>query len=590
MRKFFGFLTLAAVIFTFIFGANYVNADYKGIPDAVIYQTLKEKGIISSIENFKPDTPCSKAEFYKMALESAGIQINKSATATPFQDVPKTAWFAPYIRKAIDLGIIENPAVGQNFNPDSQISKAEALKVLILVNKIDIPSKIAKENIQFNDINKNSWLAKFAAAAVNYGLFKNEKLFAPNKLLLKYEAAYLIYEFINKGILNIQQQQQTQTIQPIGITIEIVPVPGATVSIPTTEVGKKFLNSEKFKILMDVLQKINTKFINKDKIDLDELVYGAIKGMVEKLGDEYSVFQEPAKATSFSKSLTGEFDGIGISIEMINGKIVVVTPLKNTPAEAAGIKPGDIIDKVDDKPVSNKTLDDVVNMIQGPTGTTVKITIIRGGANIDFSIQRAHIKVSSVFYEAKPGRIAYIEIINFTNNTPKEFEDAMNQAIKDNARGFIIDLRNNPGGFLNAAIAILNHFIPKGLISMNMEMPDGSRIPYISQGPAELSQYPIYILINKGTASASEIIAGAIKEQIGGKLVGKPSFGKGTVQELINYNDGSALKLSIAKWLTPKGNWITPTNPLKPDYDVDEGPSGTDAQLQKAIDLLNSNL
>ncbi len=585
MHKFYTSIILIAVVFTFVFSANLTNADYKGVSDDTIYQTLQSKEIISSSSNFNPEAPCSRAEFYKMALESANVEIVKTASATPFKDVPQNSWFAPYIRKAIDLGIIEVSGTGQNFNPNEQISKAEALKVLLLANKINIPSKITKSDIKFNDVSRYSQVAKFTVAAANYGLFKNERMFAPNKHISRAEAAYLIYEFINKGDL---QTEQPQTAQPTGVTIQIVP--GTVVSIPTTETGKKFLNSEKFKILMDVLQKINTKFIEKNNVSIDGITYGAIKGMVEKLKDEYSTFQEPAKATSFNKSLTGEFDGIGISIEMLNGKVVIITPLKNTPAEAAGIKPGDIIDKIDDKSISEKTLDDVVNMIQGPTGSTVKITVIRNVEKIDFSIQRAHIKLSSVFYEAKPGQIAYIELINFTNNTPKEFEDAMDQAIKNNAKGFIIDLRNNPGGFLNAAISVLNHFIPSNLLSMNMELSDEIKIPYISKGPAELSQYPIYVLINKGSASASEIMAGAIREQSKGKLVGKPSFGKGTVQELINYDDGSALKLSIAKWLTPKGNWLTPTNPLKPDYEVDEGPSGTDTQLQKAIDLLNSNL
>lgn len=581
MAKIYRLFTLfTALLFVFNSAfASPVRADYKGAADSAIYKTLETKGIISNSANFNAEAPAARAEFYKMALESTGAKIEKSDTLIQFKDVPQSAWFAPYIKKAVDLNIISPSEIGQYFKPFEQISKAEALKILLLANKITIPAGVKKQDVKFNDVNVNSWIARYAAAAKNYGLFKNETLLKPNKKLLRSEAAYLIYEFINKGNIIPTTPE---------ITIQIFTEPSSpSSSIANTETGKAFINSKKFQILLDVLEKINEKYIDKDKIDLNAFTYGAIKGMVDKLDDQYSVFQEPVKATSFTKSLTGEFDGIGISIEMVNGKVVIITPIKGTPAKAAGIKPGDIISKVDDKSIEKKTLDDVVNMIQGQAGTTVKLTIIRNGDTLDFSIKRAHIKITSVSYEIKANNIAYIEIINFTNNTPQEFQEAIDKALKENPRGFIIDVRNNPGGFLNAAIAVLKHFIPKGKLLMTMEFGTGNATPYISTGPGKLSEYPVYVLINKGSASASEIMAAAIREHGVGKLIGKPTFGKGSVQELINYNDGSILRLSIAKWLTPNGNFITPENPLKPDYDV-ENQTNFDTQLIKAMDLLNA--
>ncbi|MBI5152045.1 PDZ domain-containing protein [Candidatus Peregrinibacteria bacterium] len=578
MNKLHRFLSLFTVSFFAlnVLFSGLAYADYKGVLDSSIYKALEKRGAISNSANFDSEAPCNRAEFYKMALASAGIKVEINDAATPFTDILPSAWFAPYIKKAIEASIISPSEIGPLFKPFEQISKIEALKILLIANKVPLPATVKKEDIKFNDIKSYLSLAKYAVAATKYGLFKNEILLKPNKLLLKKDAAYLIYEFINKGdILPVTQE----------ITINILP--SSSGSIADTEIGKQFTESTKFQILLDVLDKIDTKYVHKDKINLDEMTYGAIKGLVDKLDDKYTVFQEPAKATTFTKSLTGEFDGIGISIEMVDEKIVIVTPIKGTPASAAGIKPGDIIDKVDDQSVAGKTLDDVVNMIQGSIDTTVKLTILRDGKAINFSIKRAHIKIDSVTYETKANSIIYIEIANFTNNTPQEFQDILTKVLKENPKGFIIDLRNNPGGFLNAAIMLLNHFVPKDKLLMTMESANGNKIPYISKGPAELSSYPVYVLINKGSASASEIMAAAIREYGIGKLVGKPTFGKGTVQELINYTDGSMLRLSVAKWLTPNGNVITPENPLKPDYDV-ENQTNFDAQLIKAMDLLNA--
>ncbi|MFA6550522.1 MAG: S41 family peptidase, partial [Candidatus Gracilibacteria bacterium] len=351
---------------------------------------------------------------------------------------------------------------------------------------------------------------------------------------------------------------------------------------------KKFLNNEKFQILLDVLNKIDAKFVDQNKVNIDELLYGAVKGVVDKLDDHYTTFQEPIRANNFNKSLTGEFDGVGISMEMQNDQIIVVTPLKNTPAEAAGIKPGDIITKVNGNSIADKSLDEVVQLIQGATNTEVQLTIVRSGKEIVFTLKRQHIKINSVEYEMK-NNIGYIEVISFTNNTPVEFQNAIDNLIDKNPKGFVIDLRNNPGGFLNSAIAMLYHFIPKDKLIMTMAYADQQKISYISHGPAELSKYPIYVLINQGSASAAEIMAAAIQEQGVGKLVGKSSFGKGSVQELINYNDGSMLKITMAKWLTPTGKNLTKDNPLKPDYEINYEKSGTyDPVLDGAMSLINS--
>ncbi|HBB02285.1 MAG: carboxyl-terminal protease, carboxyl-terminal processing protease [Candidatus Peregrinibacteria bacterium GW2011_GWF2_38_29] len=545
-----------------------------------VYSTLSEKGVISDIDNFRPDDYCTRAEFYKMALSVAKIQADE-AQKMPFKDVKLNQWYAKYIWTALNLGIIET---SDKFGPNDTITQGEAIQILLLTNKIQIADSVKKEEIKFKDININSSLAKYAKTALNYGMFKYETAFKPNKQLTRLDAANLIYDFLTKGSGVIQKTTPTVTVNVIAPTTATV----TTGAIGKTDIEKKFLNNEKFQILLDVLNKIDAKFVDQNKVNIDELLYGAVKGVVDKLDDHYTVFQEPVRASNFNKSLTGEFDGVGISLEMQDDKVVIITPLKNTPAEAAGIKPGDIITKVNGNSIAKKSLDEVVQLIQGATNTEVQITIVRAGKEMLFILKRQRIKMDSVNYEMKTN-VGYIEIVNFTNNTPVEFQGAIDALIAKNPKGFIIDLRNNPGGFLNSAIAMLYHFIPKDKLLMTMAYADQQKISYISHGPAELSKYPIYVLINQGSASAAEIMAAAIQEHGVGKLVGKASFGKGSVQELINYNDGSMLKITMAKWLTPTGKNLTKENQLKPDYEINYEKSGTyDPVLDGAMSLINS--
>jgi carboxyl-terminal processing protease len=545
-----------------------------------VYGTLSEKGVISDIDNFRPDDYCTRAEFYKMAISVAKVQADE-AQKMPFKDVKLNQWYAKYIWTALNLGIIE---ASDKFGPNETITQGEALQILLLTNKIQIADNVKKEEIKFKDININSSLAKYAKTALDYGMFKYETALKPNKQLTRLDAANLIYDFLTKGSGIIQKTTPTVTVNVITPTTATV----TTGTVGKTDIEKKFLNNEKFQILLDVLNKIDAKFVDQNKVNIDELLYGAVKGVVDKLDDHYTTFQEPIRANNFNKSLTGEFDGVGISMEMQNDQIIVVTPLKNTPAEAAGIKPGDIITKVNGNSIADKSLDEVVQLIQGATNTEVQLTIVRSGKEIVFTLKRQHIKINSVEYEMK-NNIGYIEVISFTNNTPVEFQNAIDNLIDKNPKGFVIDLRNNPGGFLNSAIAMLYHFIPKDKLIMTMAYADQQKISYISHGPAELSKYPIYVLINQGSASAAEIMAAAIQEQGVGKLVGKSSFGKGSVQELINYNDGSMLKITMAKWLTPTGKNLTKDNPLKPDYEINYEKSGTyDPVLDGAMSLINS--
>jgi carboxyl-terminal processing protease len=302
--------------------------------------------------------------------------------------------------------------------------------------------------------------------------------------------------------------------------------------------------------------------------------------MVEKLGDQYSIFQEPAVSQAFNDSLSNEIQGIGASLGLDSqNNVIVISPIKGSPAEKAGILPGDIISKVDNKPLNNLSLAEVVRQIQGPAGTSVAVELKRGTRVFSLTITRTKLSVPVVTGEVTNDKILIMTINNFGVGTVEAFAQIANDAkSKNKLNGIIIDLRNNPGGFLTAAIDIAGYFLDKGKVVTKLVGPKVSETEY-SNGPATLKGIPTYVLINKGSASAAEILAGALSANGAATLVGNQTFGKGTVQEVTSYSDNSALKLTVAEWLLPSGKSINKVG-LSPDIKVDY----TDADLKIGID------
>ncbi|MEK7544699.1 MAG: S41 family peptidase, partial [Patescibacteria group bacterium] len=395
--------------------------------------------------------------------------------------------------------------------------------------------------------------------------------------------------------------------KPIKGAIQIIQITGNLSFNPTSEGGEDLMRNEKFKILVDVWERIHERFVYKDKINDDQIIYGAIRGMTQELNDKYTVFQEPQEATNFNEALNGEFEGIGISIDMIDEKVTVISPLRKSPAERAGIHPNDVITKVGEKSVIGLKLEEVVKLIKGPKNTKVTLGISREGKNLSFEITRETIKMLIVDGYMRDG-IAVIQINSFNQDTDQDFTKTVQTLLEQKPKGFIIDVRSNPGGFLDTALNILDHFIPKGGTISTLEfknaksaektfrenastpgrsdMPNPLKVRYISLGKGELSVYPIIVIQNRGSASASEILAAALRDNSIATIIGDDSFGKGSVQELNNYIDGSQIKISIAKWLTPKGTNLT-ENPIKPDqYVKDDTKTDADEVLDAAIGML----
>lgn len=370
-----------------------------------------------------------------------------------------------------------------------------------------------------------------------------------------------------------------------------------------------------FSQFWEVLSKIENSYYNKSAIDQQKIINGAISGMVDSLDDPYTMYLPAKNNDSFKQQLAGKFEGIGAELGLRDKQIIVVSPLVGSPAQKAGIKPGDAIVKVDDQATFGWSLSQAVEKIRGPKGTTVKLAIVRkaGQPSTDIKITRDTITIKSLTSYTKPvkeiesvkktetskkfpdDKIIYIRLSQFGDSTNEEWLKLVNDAsvrlnTEKDIKGIVFDLRNNPGGYLNDAVNIASEFIKTGAAVMQ-EDKNGDRKSFPVSGKGLLYDVPVVVLINKGSASASEIVAGALRDHNRAKLVGETSFGKGTIQQAEDLGGGSGLHVTVAKWLTPNGIWVgngkTGTG-LKPDFEVklDEKNPTSDKQLEKAIELL----
>ena len=368
-----------------------------------------------------------------------------------------------------------------------------------------------------------------------------------------------------------------------------------------------------FSLFWDTWNSLHNKYVDEDKLDTKKLLYGAIQGMVDSIGDPYTVFFEPPESKKFQEEISGSFGGIGIEIGKRDNILTVIAPIKDTPAFRAGLKAGDKILRINDKPTTDLSIEKAVSLIRGQRGTSVVLTISSNGTDTkDISIVRDTIKIPAIEWgmvESKGKKMAYLQLFTFNQNIDSEFQKAAQEILNSEAESLILDLRNNPGGLLDSAVNIAGWFLDKDQIVTVEAFRDGSKNEFRSGGNGTLKVYPTIILINNGSASASEILAGALHDNRGVRLVGEKTFGKGSVQELEKFKDGSSLKVTVAKWFTPSGISISDKG-IEPDVKVElpkENPPaggekdspaqagesefelgvpGKDPQLDKALELL----
>ncbi|MBI5411909.1 S41 family peptidase [Candidatus Peregrinibacteria bacterium] len=347
-------------------------------------------------------------------------------------------------------------------------------------------------------------------------------------------------------------------------------------------------------LFWDAWQILNDKYADPDSINYNKMLDGAIHGLVTSFGDPYTAYMNPKENQEFQNNLEGMLDGgIGAELTLKNNQLTVVSPLKKSPASRAGLQPEDVIIKINGQPSGNFTLEQAVNKIRGPKGSPVTLTILRKNTEKSFEIRivRDAINIDSVNWRMKDN-IAIIEINQFSNKTQEEFSQAINKALSKSPQGLILDLRFNGGGYLDSAVAIASEFIEKGkVVTIKKRDPADDEVIYVN-GKARVTTLPMVVLINKGSASASEIVAGALQDYKRAYLIGEQSFGKGTVQEVDNLIGGSSLRVTIAKWYTPNDKNITEVG-ITPNLTVarttDDFQKGRDPQLDAAFKYLNEN-
>jgi len=361
---------------------------------------------------------------------------------------------------------------------------------------------------------------------------------------------------------------------------------GLTPAVTNTEVGKPA--NVDFSLYWQAWNKLKTDSVFDTYSQT--MVYNSISGLLSSVNDPYTVFFTPSDNKLFQTDIQGQFEGIGVELIMKNGVPTIVAPLSDSPAAKAGLKAGDIIMKVDGTKSSDIGFNELVNKIRGKKGTTVELEIIRASIDkpLTFSITRDTISVKSVTWEEKNQdgkKIMYVRVRQFGEDTNSLFADFAAATRKAKPDGIVVDLRDNPGGYFESAVDLVSYFIDGGTV-VEQENKAGKKQDFSTTHSATLKNYKTAVLVNGGSASASEIFAGALQDRKAGTLIGEKTFGKGSVQELVELKDGSALKITIARWLTPNGRTINGQG-ISPDIEIKSSDTNdTDPQLDRALSFI----
>lgn len=515
---------------------------------------LRRNDVYPNSKLFKPETLINKATFikYLVKLNNPEFKIGKKVNL-PYKDTNNNAWYAPYLNEAIQLGIISENKV--KIEPYKKLSLIDACELLFHSQSIPIPKKYIG-TVPYKDVARNKRSTALIMRSLEFDLFEPQKTdyVGIYKKINRADAVKMIYRM---DLVNLTSPGQSS--------------------------GSSY--DPKLQKFISAWEIINSGYVNKDEINQTDLSDAAINAMVEELDDPYSAYLDEKKNSAFSDDLDGKIEGIGAHIsENKDGGVIVIAPIKGSPAEKSGILAGDVIIKADEHDLKDLTLYEAVNFIKGPKGTPVELTIKRGSITKIITVIRDEIIIHATEYEMLENEsILHMKMFQFSQNAHKEFKEIV-EIIQNNKeiKGLIIDLRDNPGGLLDSSVNILGHLLKPESAVVSIKYNYFKYTQY-AKGGGELNGFPIVALINKGSASASEIVAGALKDYGLATIVGETSFGKGTVQEVNYFNDNSSLKVTVAKWLTPLNHSIQ-DNGITPDVKVVQPTGSTkDVQLDRGI-------
>lgn len=498
----------------------------------------------------------SRGEFLKAAMQELRYELIHDTKMKPFPNI--NASLTPYVQTASALGALR--MFDKNFAPGRAITKGEALQILVILEHLE------KENVaqhRFRDVRGASELGH----AVNIAIER------------KWMAAKSKSEFGTKDTMTTKEM--------LDLLKKVVESEGTqTIKVPVIEIGKKPKSSTlpKEEILKSVWSLVNSNYLYKDRVDAEKAGKESIDGLLKDLKDPYTVYFPPARAKNFSDQLQGvPITGIGAQVEVHDEQLVIISPLPGSPAEKAGLQPGDVILTADGVTLKGLQIDDAISHVRGALGSTAKLRILRNGVQFDVSVVRDTIKTQEIQVSMQ-SNVGVVKLLQFGATAEKDFRKEMTALVEKKPKGIILDLRNNPGGYLEAAGIVTSAFVPQGTtyVTIKSASSDEKEVTRLPQIVPDI--LPVVVLVNKGSASASEIVAGALQDTQRARILGETTFGKGTVQQIWTFDDGSSLKMTIAEWFTPKGNKIDATG-VKPEVLVATS-KDRDEQLLRALDLL----
>jgi carboxyl-terminal processing protease len=404
--------------------------------------------------------------------------------------------------------------------------------------------------------------------------------------------------------MNMENEKNSSALKIMGAIILSVCMlaigytAGNLVDINTDNVLDRLVSEKpQLDLFWRVWNVMESEYVNAEEVDSKEQEYGAIKGLVDSYGDPATTFLTPEETETFNSTNEGKyFEGIGAELGYDNGYIIIVTPLEGSPAKEAGIRPRDVILSIDGEPVSkDDNIYEVVDMIRGESGSTVTLEVLHAGDidSTEIEITRGEITVPSMSVEFIDG-IAHIDIARFTDATyltwVNNWESIKSEVLENGTDKIILDLRSNPGGFFDAAVYVADEFLPGTEIVSIQEDGQGRQEEFRSSKGGDFVGKEVVVLVDAGSASASEILAGALQQQGVAQIVGEETYGKGTAQSIEDFSDGSSLHVTVFKWLLPDGTWLNRENPITPDLEIelttDDFTQGKDPQLDKAIEIL----
>jgi len=363
------------------------------------------------------------------------------------------------------------------------------------------------------------------------------------------------------------KNERHSTVWVSSLTVIAILLVGVLIGKGWERTGYASETYEDLQIFAEVLSQVKKHYVEETKTK--DLVHGAVRGMLAGL-DPHSSYMTPDMYKEMQVETKGEFGGLGIQIGIKENRLTVIAPIEDTPAFAAGIQAGDIIAKVDETPTKDLTLMEAVQKMRGPKGTTITLTVVRVGIDspLIFTLTRDTIKIQSVRSKVFEGTTGYVRITQFQESTPDDLSDALNGLKEKDIQGLILDLRNNPGGLLTAAVGVSEQFLETGKLVVSIKGRNGRKDEYRARANGEIHQYPMIVLVNQGSASASEIVAAAMQDWGKAVIIGKTTFGKGSVQTILPLTDGSGLRLTTAKYYTPNEKSIHSVG-VKPDIVVE---------------------